>query len=390
MRRSLCATVAAFLLIAPLLPAQKKEKRYDPPRPRLDASQDPNSAAAYQRLGMERLARSPHEAAAAFHWAHRVDPSLAEAFYAERIARHLSDIRQLSGYIYRNRSVLKRKEVLEIDSLQIEALIRNPMLNPWLDRVLFELWFEKVTGSIERVDWDRSDPGNSAWIALSNGQFEKAANSYAKAIKQDKKAYGYHLDRALALYLSTQMDSSVAAIQAYIEARNTDEKKEVVFVYQSKALAEFTLGWVYDRMGRQDQAKEAYGRALAEDLSFAMAHVALAEMAQAANDTATSLQEFDLAVQLRGDDPLMRLRYGNALVAAGRHEDATMQFERAVELEPHFALPWYALAQASDRTGRKPRAIEAYQGFVERAPAGLKQQLGHAAERLKALKAGGS
>lgn len=391
MNRTLNVALLAALLALPANPAeaQKKEKRYDPPRPRISAPQDSNFAGAYFLLGMGRLARSPEEAAAAFHWARRIDPSLAEAYYAERIARHLMDTRQLANYLTRNRSTLRSREVLEIDSLQLEALIRNPMLNPRLDRQMLELFYDNATGESNRIDWDRADPENAAWLAMSDGDFEKAAGLYGKALQRYKDAYGIHLERALALYLSMRPDSSLAELTAYLEARRKDEKKEVIFVYQSKALAEYTMGWVYDRMGKRDQAKEAYGRALGEDLSFAMAHSALGDLAQAAGDTATSLAEYDLAVQLRGADPFLRLHYGNALVAAGRTENAIAQFEKAVELEPYYALPWIGLAKASDKLGRKDQAIAAYRGFLLRAHGGLRGDVTLATERLRALTAGG-
>jgi tetratricopeptide (TPR) repeat protein len=389
MNRPIISLVLVACLTLPAAYAQKKGKRYDPPRPKVTFPMDSNFAGTYLQIGMARLSKDPETAAAAFHWARRIDPSLADAFYSERIARHLSDTRQLGDYLVRNRSVMRRKEILEIDSLQIEALIRNPMLNPRLDRAMLELFVDNATGQSNMIDWDRSDPSNAAWLAMSNGEYARAAELYGKAVKRYKTAYGYHLDRALAFFLSMQPDSSLAALDAYIEASRKDEKKEVVFVYQSKALAEYTIGWVNDRMGRSDKAKEAYGRALTEDLSFAMAHSALGDLARAAGDTATSLLEYDLAVQLRGEDPFLRLHYGNALLAAGRAEDAAVQFEKAVELEPFYALPWFALGKASEALGRKARAIEAYQGFVLRAHGGLGGDLKRATERIQALKAGG-
>ncbi|HEV8197066.1 MAG TPA: tetratricopeptide repeat protein [Gemmatimonadales bacterium] len=389
MNRIPLLVLIAALLLSPSAGAQKKEKRYDPARPSIAAPQDSNFAGSYFLLGMARLSKDPEGAAAAFHWARRIDPSLADAFYAERIARHLSDTRQLGDYLVRNRSVMHRKEVLEIDSLQIEALIRNPMLNPRLDRAMLEMFVDNATGEANMIPWDHADPANAAWLAMSEGQFDQAAEYYGKALKRSKNSYGYNLDRALAFYLAMRPDSSLAALDAYLEARRKDEKKEVIFVYQSKAMAEYTEGWVYDRVGNRDKAKEAYGRALTEDLSFAMAHSALGDLAQQAGDTATSLQEYDLAVQLRGEDPFLRLHYGNALVAAGRTEDATVQFEKAVILEPYYALPWLALGKASDRLGRKDRAIEAYQTFIQRAHDGLRKDIVTASERLKALKPAG-
>jgi tetratricopeptide (TPR) repeat protein len=71
----------------------------------------------------------------------------------------------------------------------------------------------------------------------------------------------------------------------------------VVF-YEPKAMAEYTIGYIYFVMNRRDEARAAFGRALTEDLSFYPAHVALGEIARVSRDSATALQELQLAAEL--------------------------------------------------------------------------------------------
>ena len=391
MRCSVAAAVLAVssLLAAPLA-AQKKERAYDPPRPRLPAGADSNSGGEYFRAGMAVLAKNPGDAAAAFHWAARLDPMFADAYYAERVAVHLTDIRRLAGYIYGDRSVLRRKDVLQVDSLELEALLRNPVLYPRLDRIMLESFVDAVNGQTTRVDWDQTDPGIAAWLALSEPNFPKAVALYAKAIKKDRKAYGYHLERAIAFYHSGQADSAIGSVEKYLEGRRAEEKDELVRVYQSKAMAEYTIGYIHEQAGRYDKAKEAYGRALTEDLSFGMAHAALADIARVQGDSATALSEFDLAIGVRPDDPTLRLRYGAALLQAGRPADAATQLERAVAIEPLYAMPWLLLGQAAEKAGKRDRAVEAYRSFVRLAARGMTKELGMARDRLTALGAAGA
>ena len=96
------------------------------------------------------------------------------------------------------------------------------------------------------------------------------------------------------------------------------DKKELVYVYESKALVEHTIATVYQRMGNAAAAREAYGRALQEDLSYYPAHMQLAYMAIEVNDTTTALAEMDLAAQLRNDDASVRYIYGATLAGVGR------------------------------------------------------------------------
>src|SRR5207237_8276038 len=112
-----------------------------------------------------------------------------------------------------------------------------------------------------------------------------------------------------------QPDSALSELtQAVDELRKTD-KKDLVYVYESKALVEHSIGLVQQRLGDKAAAKEAFGRALQEDLSYFPAHVQLGYIALEAKDTTTALSEMDLAVQIRADDAPLRSLYGYTLAA---------------------------------------------------------------------------
>jgi hypothetical protein len=90
--------------------------------------------------------------------------------------------------------------------------------------------------------------------------------------------------------------------------RKTD-KKDLVFVYSSK---------------------EPFGRALQEDLSYFPAQVQLGYPALESKDTTRALSEMDLAVQIRGDDPMLRFVYGYSLAVSGKSRDSDLR-RKAVE-----------------------------------------------------------
>ena len=86
-RRHFVPCLTPFLLfgIIPPLPGQEP-----PPRPELAAGADTNSANAYYEFGLERLERRPKRAADAFYWACRLEPTWAEPWYAQWVARLLA------------------------------------------------------------------------------------------------------------------------------------------------------------------------------------------------------------------------------------------------------------------------------------------------------------
>jgi len=67
---------------------------------------------------------------------------------------------------------------------------------------------------------------------------------------------------------------------------------------------------------RVSEAREAYGRALQEDIAFYPAHVRLGLLALNAKDTSTAISELDLAAQVAGTEPYVRR--GSTLVRAMR------------------------------------------------------------------------
>ncbi|MDX2185071.1 MAG: tetratricopeptide repeat protein [Gemmatimonadaceae bacterium] len=74
-------------------------------------------------------------------------------------------------------------------------------------------------------------------------------------------------------------------------------------------------------------------------------------------------------VAQHGDDiPSIRLNLGNALVAAGRAEDAVAELKIVLAREPDAPDAWYAAGRALQVAGRPHEAAEHYRGCVALAP----------------------
>lgn len=374
----LTACAAAGLLVTPLhLDAQDRE----PDRPRLETSVDTNDAYAYYNLGLAKLDRDPEKAADAFYWAARLNPGWAEAYYARRVALLLKDPRRLVRYWDGDKGTVRSKQIRHIDSLEVQALALNPFLYHGLDQRLFRTIIHQIADEATRgsgmdsneLEYEmnryiRSGPPSlRAWIAYGQGRFDDALDLYAKAIKQAKYKASLRTDRARIFFQLNRPDSALAELTQALDEMRKADKKDLVYVYESKALTEYSIAMVEQRLGDQAAAREAFGRALEEDLSYFPAHLQLGFMALEAKDTTTALSEMDLAVQIKGDDPWLRYTYGFTLNATGKYPEAETQLRKAVELDSVFAPAHFILAQALEGQARTADALAEYRTFLSLA-----------------------
>lgn len=379
----LAAAVAALALAAPLA----GQDAGAPPRPHLTESADTNSALAYFTYGLSRIRSRPADAADAFYWAARLNPALADAHYGRYAALLLRDERRLVGYMDDDRRTMRRPEIQEADSAFDRALVLDPLLYRRFDRDILETYFEASAvqslrrrmgaGHVDRAliahwiqQWLQTAPASwKGWMAYGNRDFPEAIRQYERAVDQARSSERWRLraDLGRSLYLARDLDRAVEQLsQAVQEWRRDDDR--MVYVYMSKALLEHSIGVIEEQRGDLDAAREAFGRALQEDLSYHPAHVGLARVALAQGDTATALSELDLAVQIRGDDAALRHQYGAALADARRYMEAMEQFRAATEHEPYFAAPYLMIGKIYDASGLRTEAMEQYAAYAERAP----------------------
>jgi tetratricopeptide (TPR) repeat protein len=166
------------------------------------------------------------------------------------------------------------------------------------------------------------------------------------------------------------LDSALAELNVAIEDLRKRDKKDVIYVYQSKALTEHSIAAVQQRLGHTDAAREAYGRALQEDLSYYPAHLQLAFMSLEAKDTTAALDELDLAVQLRDDDAATHYIYAFTLALTKRRPDAEAHVRKAIALNPDYAPPRFLLGQILEMDGKNKEALAEYRSFLAHAARG--------------------
>lgn len=379
MRSALLALVGTLCLAAPL-----GAQRLGPevPRPRLAAAADTNDPLAYLEHGMTIITERVEEAANAFYWAARMDPSSPGALYGRRVALLMRRPGDLNNYMIGNRRARENKEFLAIDSLQLRAQQLNPMMYRSLDRVLLYTWYyndhRRAGGTMSRREFEREiqyiltsyPPASRAFLMYGLGQFEQAAIEYDLAIKAARNPIGLRIERARVLGLRERYGEAVEEFSRALTAlKARDERRgEYVVFYDSKALLEHSIGLMHLRAGALDSARAAFGRAMTEDLAYYPAHLELGQLALTENDSVTAVAELGLAAELAVDEPYVHLLYGKNLAATGQHEDAIGPLRKAVELEPYYAAAHFALAGALEATGDIAGARTAYQRYLEIGP----------------------
>ncbi len=397
-RLSLCLAVVGFGLTVSSANAQKV-----PNRPELPATADTNDAAAYYNFGLSTIEKDPEKAADAFYWATRLNPATADAFYARRVALLLQDPRRLVRYWQGDKRVIQAKDIRRIDSLYYHALTLNPFVSEGLEHVIFsavldELSVEledqtgesptEIRSEIQRYMFD-APPELQAYQAHAEGRMQDAIRLYAKAIDAAKFKASLRSERATTFYEMGQLDSALAELNAAATEMKKRDNKDLVYVYDSKALLQQRIAVIDLRLGKLAASRDALGEALQEDLSYSPAHVYLAYLAGQASDTATEMSEMDLAVQLRQNDPALQFAYGSMLVNAGRMDDAESHLRAAIKLDDVYAAPHFLLARVLDQRGSAADAAAEYSAFLAMAPQSAGER-SVAQTRLTALKPGGA
>ena len=372
--------VLRVLLCVALSAISMDAQRLGPPekRPKLATGADTNDASAYFVHATRNLEGSPAEAAAAFYWAARLDPSSADALDGRRAGLLMRTATTLKLYIEGNRRARESKEYKSIDSLQLRALRLDPLYYRKNDRTMLLAYYrnllrgENPTASFLELDrviieyLEDGSPYMRGWLAYGSGRMEQALADYAIAIKRTKFPGRLRLERARVMAVQGRMPDALPEFRLALQdlRKSDDAKDEHVVFYDSKALVEHSMALVFGSLGQLDSAKAALGRAITEDLSYFPAHIELGKLALTAKDMVTAISELALAAELAPDEPYVHFLQGSTLVTAGQFTEALAPLRTAIALEPMYAAPVYSLGVALERNGDPVGARDAYSRFL--------------------------
>jgi len=258
---------------------------------------------------------------------------------------------------------MRAQEMVTLDSLISAVFHMQPFLFGRYDRLLLDAYindalkrevglFNASDPEVQyavQLDLREQGPEFSGWLAYTEQRFSDAIDYFNRALdrtNRDRAAIQWNL--ALAFYQIGDLDGAVSALRQAVIERKKESENRLTHIYESSANYEFMTGWVLERKSDSAGAREAYARALLSDLSFHPAHVRLARIALMAGDTATALDSFATAIDIRPDDAWLRYVHGTLLSQASRLDEALRELKQATQLEPLFASPWYELGRAAD------------------------------------------
>jgi hypothetical protein len=338
----------------------------------LPADADTNDARAYYQYGAAVIRDHPGVAAQAFYWAHRLSPDWPDALYARSLAIILDQRDHLPEYLEGSRRVANSPDFRTSDSLLGAALALDPFLYRRFDRLLFDAYVDYLSqhGALTSFAVQvRSKPFLRGWVAYAQSRWSDAVQAYGEAITKARYKAGLLAARAQSEFMMAAYPAARADLTAALEERRRmdAEAPGAVAFYDSKALLEYSVGVVQETLGDKAAAREAYARALQEDLSYHQAHVRLAALALSDGDTATAISEYDLAAQIRDKDPALRYQMGALLVAARRLDAAAPHFRAAIEAEPLYAPPYASLGGIYEKLDQPHEALALYQAFIAHA-----------------------
>ncbi len=378
-----------------------------PKRPQIDPGADTNSAQAYYSFGMRIAGNDPRRAGDAFYWAAQLNPTWAQPVYARRIALLLAaDDPFITLYLEGDRGVHRSKQGAFIDSLELRARMLDPFLIRDLDEELLRRYilavFQMSQHGADRLSgaeasefsfyldsyWKTSAPPYMrAVLAASERRFPEALRYYREALSQNKQeAAEIHLARGQIFFLIGNDDSARVEMQLGLDTLRGRDAKDFVYLYESKGVLEHSIGLIDERQGLLEQARQAYARALQEDLSYYPAHLHLSILAVTEGDSTTALNEMDLAAQIRDDDPWVQTAYASLLAQLGHMDEADQHLKRVVALAPFYAAPYYALGRVAEMAKKQTEAAQDYHAFLVHA-AVQDSRVADARGRLAALEA---
>ena len=220
----------------------------------------------------------------------------------------------------------------------------------------------ELTYEIQLYLCGTGDPELKAWMAYAAGDYGQALVLYAAAIQRAKSRH-LHVERGRTSRCAAR-DSAIAEFELALEEMRAKEYKisstlqlqgdDRTLDRRATRAADNTAG-----------AREAYGRALQEDLAFFPSHVRLGLLAITQGDTAAALSELETASQVAA------MTVGALLVRfcprlRGQGDAAYEQLIKATELEPLYASP-SIIGKIWERRGDAVKAAAAYRAFLVRA-----------------------
>jgi Flp pilus assembly protein TadD len=141
------------------------------------------------------------------------------------------------------------------------------------------------------------------------------------------------------------------AIEAYKQAGKIEPEDTYIC---------FCLGDIYGRLGRYEDAIESYKQAIRINPDYAEAHNNLGDTYGNLGYWQEAIEAYKQAIRIKPDYAEAHVGLGFAYGGLGRYQDEIEAFKQAVRIKPDFAWAHYALGTTYLTIGDKGSALEEY------------------------------
>ena len=148
----------------------------------------------------------------------------------------------------------------------------------------------------------------------------------------------------------------------------------------------YMLAFFRAKAGHQWSAVNTYREVLVSDLGYWMAHVRLADLLEALGRPDEALLERDQALAMNPADPMLRFELGVTLGRAGRAAEADSMLALAQAALPRMALIPYRRAELAWLRNDPEAARAGCEAFLALASGGLTDEIADAQIRLEVLR----
>jgi len=205
---------------------------------------------------------------------------------------------------------------------------------------------------------------------LSAGRSEDAVTAFRRALDLYPNHVSAHYNLGHAL---VNLDRDKEAITEYelaaaIPIQKTYQRWKPDALRQTVAQAHNSRGRALDKLGRRDEAIEAYRKALSVNPSLLRAYLNLGQALTRAGQRDEAIDIYHAALQVAPTSAAVYANLGNALFQDDRITEALNAYRSALTRDPNNAIVYYNVASLLQEQGYVQEALDAYRKAIRLEP----------------------
>jgi len=379
------------LVLLPLRPLIAQDIALPASRKDLEAAaaKDSNDAAAHFNAALAEWNDHDWDAAARqLKTAIEIEPRFAQAYLARSALLYARHGNLFNLMILGSLPVDLQDSVSQSDRDYRHAFLLDPLCDL---RVLGAM--ERTTGVLLRGEYGWIGDFVNGMQMLLHGdyagaydRFDHAARDYYWKLHPKRRPIELFWFRGLAAAHAQKWDEAKDDFRLLLDTTAALEHSDsLIHVPLRTNDYRYVLAVIEQKSGQLDSATALYEDALDHDLGLYMAHVHLAEIAEAQHRWGDALAERERALATNPDDPSLLFDLGYLEGEVGQLDSSVTNLTRAAKLDPRDSRIVYYLGRVEEIAHDTADARAAYARFVSLAPSRYTRWIDDAQKRLAVL-----